>query len=128
VEEGKNWKCTNMHNERDETVLNKELLRGKYIQIIQRENNKKWWRQEIMILEKYISKITIYAPMIYTVRCVMFLMRPAPLQRRQVGGGWALEIESFLGPVKWHRAHRRVPFGAQKTQDFQGPTPSHLPK
>jgi hypothetical protein len=25
----------------------------------------------------------------------------------QVGGGWALEIESFLGPVKWQRADRR---------------------
>jgi hypothetical protein len=34
--------------------------------------------------------------------------------RGQVGGGWALEMESFLGPVKWHRADRRVPFGAQK--------------
>ncbi len=32
----------------------------------------------------------------------------------QVGGGWALEFESFLGPVKWHRVDRRVPFGAQK--------------
>ncbi len=31
---------------------------------------------------------------------VMFLMRV----RGQVGGGWALEIESFLGLVKWHRA------------------------
>jgi hypothetical protein len=31
-----------------------------------------------------------------------------------VGGGWALEIESFLGPVKWHRIDRRVPFVAQK--------------
>jgi hypothetical protein len=31
----------------------------------------------------------------------------------QVGGGRALQIESFLGPVKWHRADRRVPFGAQ---------------
>ncbi len=29
-------------------------------------------------------------------------------------GGWALEVESFLGPVKGHRAERRVPFGAQK--------------
>ncbi len=38
-----------------------------------------------------------------------------PTGRRQVGGDWALEIESFLGPVKWHRADRRVPFGAQKT-------------
>jgi hypothetical protein len=37
-------------------------------------------------------------------------------------GGWALDIESFLGPVKWHRADGRVPFGAQKTRDFQGPT------
>ncbi len=34
--------------------------------------------------------------------------------RGQVGGGWALDIESFLGPVKWHRADRRVSFGAQK--------------
>ncbi len=32
-----------------------------------------------------------------------------------MGGGWALEIESFLGLVKWHRADRRVPFGGQKT-------------
>jgi hypothetical protein len=36
--------------------------------------------------------------------------------RGQDGEGWALEIESFLGPVKWHRADRRVPFGAQKTR------------
>jgi hypothetical protein len=52
--------------------------------------------------------------MIYTALCVMFLMRADPL-RGQEGGGWALEIKSFLGPVKWHRADRRVPFGAQKT-------------
>ncbi len=32
--------------------------------------------------------------------------------RGEVGGGWALEFPSFLGPVKWHRADRRVPFGA----------------
>jgi hypothetical protein len=49
----------------------------------------------------------------------MFWMRPYPL-RGQVGGGWALVFESFLGPVKWHRNDRRVPFGAQKTQEFQG--------
>jgi hypothetical protein len=30
------------------------------------------------------------------------------------GGGWALEFESFLGSVKWHRAVRRVPFGPKK--------------
>ncbi len=32
-----------------------------------------------------------------------------------MGGGWAQAIESFFGPVKWHRADRRVPFGAQKS-------------
>jgi hypothetical protein len=53
--------------------------------------------------------------MIYTAPCVMFLMRADPL-RGQVGGSWALEIESFLGPVKWHRADMQVSaiLGAQK--------------
>jgi hypothetical protein len=50
--------------------------------------------------------------MIYTAPYVMLLMRANPL-RKQVGRGWALEIETFLDPVKWHRAVRRVPFGAQ---------------
>jgi hypothetical protein len=52
--------------------------------------------------------------MIYTAPCIMFWMRAYPLLG-QVGGGWALEFESFLVPVKWHRAYRRVPFGAPKT-------------
>jgi hypothetical protein len=55
--------------------------------------------------------------MIYTAPCIMFLMR-ADTFRGQVGGDWALEVESFLGPVKWHRADRRVPFGAQKNSSF----------
>jgi hypothetical protein len=53
----------------------------------------------------------------------MLLMLENPLQG-QVGGSWALEIETFLGLVKWHRAFRRVPFDAQNSRDFQGPTPS----
>jgi hypothetical protein len=54
--------------------------------------------------------------MIYTAPCIMFWMRAYPL-RGEVGvGWWALEFESFLGPVKWHRADRRVPFGGQKTR------------
>ncbi len=40
----------------------------------------------------------------------MFL-RCAYTLRGQVGGGWALEIVSFLGPVKWHWIYRQVPFG-----------------
>jgi hypothetical protein len=43
--------------------------------------------------------LAIYAPMIYTAPCVMFLMRVNTL-RWQVGGDWALDIERFLGPVK----------------------------
>ncbi len=62
-----------------------------------------------------LCKIAIYAPMIYTAPSIMFWMRAYPLQG-QVGGGWALEIESFLGRVKCHLADRRVLFGAQKTQ------------
>jgi hypothetical protein len=42
--------------------------------------------------------MAIYATMIYKAQCVMFLMRADKL-RGQVGVGWALEIESFLGPV-----------------------------
>jgi hypothetical protein len=61
-------------------------------------------------------KITIYAPMIYTAPCVMFyVFDGADTLRGQVGGSWAREMESFLVPVKWHRADRRVPFVAQKT-------------
>jgi hypothetical protein len=41
---------------------------------------------------------TTYAPKIYTAMCIMFWMRPYPFQG-QVGQGWALEFESFLGPV-----------------------------
>ncbi len=55
--------------------------------------------------------LTIYAPVIYTAPCIMFWMGAYTL-RGEVGGGWALEFPSFLGPVKWERADRRVPFGA----------------
>jgi hypothetical protein len=48
----------------------------------------------------------------------MFWMRAYQL-RGEVGGGWALEFESFLGPVKFHRAYRRVPFGAQKAREIK---------
>jgi hypothetical protein len=66
--------------------------------------------------------LAIYVPMIYTAPYVMLLMGADKL-RGQVGGGWALEIKTFLGPVKWHQAIRRVPFGAQKSRDLH-----YLPK
>jgi hypothetical protein len=37
----------------------------------------------------------------------MYWMRAYPL-RGETGGGWALEFESIMGPVKWHRADRRI--------------------
>jgi hypothetical protein len=51
--------------------------------------------------------------MIYPALYVMLLMRANAL-RGQVGRGRALEIKTFLGPVKWHRVVKRVPFGAVK--------------
>ena len=51
--------------------------------------------------------------MIYTAPCIMFWMRAYPLQG-QVGGGWALEFESFLGPVKWHEPLGKCHLGPKK--------------
>jgi hypothetical protein len=70
--------------------------------------------------------MAIYGPMIYTAPYVIVLMRADTL-RGQVGGGWALEIETFLSPVKWHWAIRPVPFWAQRTQNFQGQPPPTCP-
>jgi hypothetical protein len=56
----------------------------------------------------------------------MFLMRADPL-RGQVGGGWALEFESFLVPAKWHGANSRVPFGAQKLEISRAQPPPTCP-
>ncbi len=62
--------------------------------------------------------------MIYTAPCIMFWMRAYPLLG-QVGGVWALEFSSFLGP-KWHPPIGSMPYlKAQKTLHFQGPSPSH---
>jgi hypothetical protein len=46
--------------------------------------------------------------MIYRAPCLMSWLRAYPL-RGEMGGGWALEFASFLGPVKWHRADRENP-------------------
>ncbi len=35
--------------------------------------------------------------------------------RGQVGGVGPWKRRVILGPMKWHRAERRVPFGAQKS-------------
>jgi hypothetical protein len=67
--------------------------------------------EKISLNNSYSCTYDLYGP----VRNVFFFLMRADTLRGQVGGRWALEIESFLGPVKWHRADRRVPFGAQKS-------------
>jgi hypothetical protein len=55
------------------------------------------------------------------------LLMLADSLREKVGEGWALEIESFLGPVKWHGAIRRVlNIWGTKKQRFPGPNPFPL--
>ncbi len=56
------------------------------------------YKERICIIFRTSKTITIYAPLIYTAPCIMFYMRAYPL-RGEVGGGWALEFESFLDPV-----------------------------
>ncbi len=48
------------------------------------------------VLEAHVHKTT-YGPLIDTALYIMLLMRANPLLG-QVGGGWALEISSFVGP------------------------------
>ncbi len=57
----------------------------------------------------------------------MFWMRAYPLQG-EVGGGWVLEFESFLGPVKWHRAELWVPFGPKKLENSRAQPPPTSPR
>jgi hypothetical protein len=65
--------------------------------------------------------------MIYTALYVMLLMR-ANTFRGQVGSGGALEIKTFLGSVKWHRADWQVLIGAQKGQISRAQPPSNRSK
>jgi hypothetical protein len=49
--------------------------------------------------------LDIYAPMIYTAPCAMFLMRDDTLPvTGQVGRGLGPGNREFLCPLKWHRA------------------------
>ncbi len=60
--------------------------------------------------------------MIYTAPCVMLFMWAASFTRVN-GRGLSPGNREFLGPVKWHRADRQVPFGAEKNSRFPGPNP-----
>ena len=62
--------------------------------------------------------LTIYAPVNLTAPCIMVLMRASTL-REGLGPG----TRDICGPLEIARAVRRVPFGAHKYREFQGPTP-----
>jgi hypothetical protein len=53
---------------------------------------------------KYLCTYDLYSPVHNVLDACISITRGSG------GGGWALEISSFLGPVKWYRADRRVPF------------------
>jgi hypothetical protein len=53
--------------------------------------------------------------MIYTALCIMFWMRAYPLLG-EVGGGWALEFPSYLGP-KWNSS---IGYGYERIQNMHG--------
>jgi hypothetical protein len=82
-------------------------------------------KAKLWALEAHVHKIT-YGPLIDTALYIMLLIQANPLIG-QVGRGCALEISTFFGP-KWHSPNGLMPFHwAQKSFNFQGPTPSHLP-
>jgi|LakMenEpi03Aug12_release.lakeMendotaPanAssembly.Ray.scaffolds.fasta_scaffold711455_1 hypothetical protein len=51
------------------------------------------------------STLAIYAPKVYTACAQCFECVHIHYEGKWEGG-WALEIESFLCPVKWHRTDR----------------------
>ncbi len=69
-----------------------------------------------LVLQLITYKVlAIYAPMIFTAPCVMFLMRADMYITRASGRGLGPGNRELKGPAKWHRADRRVPFGAKIT-------------
>ncbi len=73
------------------------------------------------------KNVSCYVPMIYMTPYVILLMRADTL-RGQVGGGWALEIETFWalwnGIKQLGKCHF---FGAQKVEIYRAQPPSTCP-
>ncbi len=63
--------------------------------------------------------------MIYTAPWAMLLMWAASIART-IGRGLCPGNRDFLGPVKLHRADRRVTSGGPKRSRFPGPNPLPL--
>jgi hypothetical protein len=73
------------------------------------------------------SSIAFNGPMIYMALYIIYFW----CGQIHYEGQWEGEgpgNPDFFGPLKFYRALRRMPFGAQNSLNFQGPTPSHRPK
>jgi hypothetical protein len=64
--------------------------------------------------------------MIYTDPYAMLLMRANPLETGR-GLGPGVEIKTFLGPVKWHRALVECHLGPKKVEISRDQTPPTCP-
>ncbi len=64
--------------------------------------------------------------MIYTAPRVIVFMRAGPLLG-ELGGGLALEISSFLGPLKWHEPIGECHLGPPRFSPSNCPPYSPLP-
>ncbi len=92
------------------------------IKIVKSKRHKK--TGTLVILSTRVSGPTTYAPMIYTSLCIIFCMRAYPLLG-EVGGGWALEFPSFLGP-KWKSPIGSFPFHRDQNSGIPGHNPLPL--
>ncbi len=63
--------------------------------------------RQLSIRTYHLPILTIYAPMIYTAPCVRFWIWADRLRGEVGGEGLALEIESFVGLVKFHKHYAR---------------------
>ncbi len=70
-----------------------------------------------------LSRVTIYAPMIYTAPCVMFLMRAHTLCG-EVGGSWRWKSRVLWAPVKLHEPIGECDLGPNSNSP-PPPTSSH---
>ncbi len=70
------------------------------------------WPHRLKEIETKHSILVVYGPMMYQIH---------------YEGKWE-GVGPWTSRLLWHRAFRQVPFGLKKSRDFQGPTPSHLPK
>jgi hypothetical protein len=76
--------------------------------------------QSLRVNYSYLCTYDLYSPVHNVLDACISITRASG---RGLGPGYR---EFFMGPVKWHQADRRVPFGAQKTREASTLEKSHL--